>query len=599
MTMERRSAPIMTLSFADSNSAMVTTRRPMRAAISAASFTRLARSAPEKPGVPRAMILASTSGARGTLRICTFRICSRPRMSGLGTTTWRSKRPGRNSAGSSTSGRLVAATRITPSLASNPSISTSSWLRVCSRSSLPPPRPAPRCRPTASISSMKMMQGAFFLPCSNMSRTRLAPTPTNISTKSEPEIVKNGTLASPAIARASSVLPVPGEPTSSTPLGILPPSRWNFCGSFRYSTISSSSCLASSMPATSSKVMRPTFAKAHRAAAAALHLAHEKDPHADQQQHREPRDQHAEQRGHIVVNRGGGDSDPLVDQPADKAGIVGRIGREGAAVGEVAADRVALDRDVGDLSAIDVVDKVGEGQRRLRTVARRGLEQVEQRDEKQPDYDPKGEILAEIIHDPRLSVPRRPGLAEQPYALRPRSATDFTQSKHKRRDALNNCEARPGQTIDEGKNRLRQRCNTRPPEAESGDCGEPGRVPQRRQYRMNQRRQTARRQLRGAPVKLGHAIAAEIAHPDKGRRGGRADLETPVPQQRCARFNPGWRRRRGQLAQHQKPAPPRHKAQARQHAAAARGPEQRVKQPLDTAAARRVGTVAETADQRR
>src|SRR5262249_35046039 len=59
-------------------------------------------------------------------------------------------------------GGLVAAKMMMPSLASKPSISTSSWLSVCSRSSLPPPRPAPRCRPTASISSMKMMQGAFF-----------------------------------------------------------------------------------------------------------------------------------------------------------------------------------------------------------------------------------------------------------------------------------------------------------------------------------------------------------------------------------------------------------------------------------------------------
>ena len=66
---------------------------------------------------------------------------------------------------------------------------------------------------------MKMMQGAFFLPCSNRSRTRLAPTPTNISTKSEPEMEKNGTLASPATARASRVLPVPGGPTSNTPFG--------------------------------------------------------------------------------------------------------------------------------------------------------------------------------------------------------------------------------------------------------------------------------------------------------------------------------------------------------------------------------------------
>ena len=57
-----------------------------------------------------------------------------------------------------------------------------------------------------------------------MSLTLDAPTPTNISTKSEPDMEKNGTLASPAIALAKSVLPVPGGPTIKTPLGILPPS---------------------------------------------------------------------------------------------------------------------------------------------------------------------------------------------------------------------------------------------------------------------------------------------------------------------------------------------------------------------------------------
>src|ERR1700757_1121374 len=69
---------------------------------------------------------------------------------------------------------------------------------------------------------MKMMHGAFFLACSNMSRTRLAPTPTNISTKSEPEMVKNGTLASPAMARARKVLPVPGGPHQPPPAGEAP-----------------------------------------------------------------------------------------------------------------------------------------------------------------------------------------------------------------------------------------------------------------------------------------------------------------------------------------------------------------------------------------
>ena len=67
---------------------------------SAASLTRFARSAPEKPGVPRARIAESTSGPAGIFFICTARICSRPRISGSGTTTWRSKRPGRRSAGS-------------------------------------------------------------------------------------------------------------------------------------------------------------------------------------------------------------------------------------------------------------------------------------------------------------------------------------------------------------------------------------------------------------------------------------------------------------------------------------------------------------------
>ena len=101
---------------------------------------------------------------------------------------------------------------------------------------------------------MKMMQGAFFLPCSKRSRTREAPTPTNISTKSEPEIEKKGTFASPAMARARRVLPVPGGPIRRTPLGMRPPSFWNFCGSRRNSMISCSSSLASSTPATSLKV---------------------------------------------------------------------------------------------------------------------------------------------------------------------------------------------------------------------------------------------------------------------------------------------------------------------------------------------------------
>ena len=75
-----------------------------------------------------------------------------------------------------------------------------------------------------------MIAGAAAFACSNRSRTRDAPTPTNISTKSEPLIEKNGTPASPATALASSVLPVPGGPKSSTPFGIFAPISWNLAG---------------------------------------------------------------------------------------------------------------------------------------------------------------------------------------------------------------------------------------------------------------------------------------------------------------------------------------------------------------------------------
>ena len=171
-------------------------------------------------------------------------------ISGLPTITLRSNRPGRRIAGSRMSTRLVAAITMIPSLTPKPSISTSNWFSVCSRSSCPPPIPVPRRLATASISSIKMIQGAFFLASSNRSLTRDAPTPTNISTKSEPEIVKNGTPASPATAFASSVLPVPGGPTSNTPFGILAPTWIYFFGDFRKSTISSSSSFSSSRPAT-------------------------------------------------------------------------------------------------------------------------------------------------------------------------------------------------------------------------------------------------------------------------------------------------------------------------------------------------------------
>ena len=102
------SSPAITRSIASSKSFMSTAILSRRAASSAASLTRLARSAPAKPAVRAAITFRSTASAIFTFLTWIRRMSSRPRTSGLSTSTWRSKRPGRSRAGSSTSGRLVA-----------------------------------------------------------------------------------------------------------------------------------------------------------------------------------------------------------------------------------------------------------------------------------------------------------------------------------------------------------------------------------------------------------------------------------------------------------------------------------------------------------
>ena len=93
-----------------------------------------------------------------------------------------------------------------------------------------------------------IMLGDFRRAAANNSRTRLAPTPTYISSNSLPLMKKNGTPASPATARARSVLPVPGGPVNNTPFGIFPPNCRNFSGCFKNATVSISSSFASSHP---------------------------------------------------------------------------------------------------------------------------------------------------------------------------------------------------------------------------------------------------------------------------------------------------------------------------------------------------------------
>ena len=153
----------------------------------AASFIKDANSAPEKPTVLSAIICKLTSSANGFFLEWIFNIDNLPFLSGKSIVTFLSNLPGLKIAGSKISDLLVAAITITFSVFSNPSISTRIWFNVCSLSSFPPPVPFPLVLPIASISSIKIIEGEFSFAFLNKSLTREAPTPTNISTKSEPE----------------------------------------------------------------------------------------------------------------------------------------------------------------------------------------------------------------------------------------------------------------------------------------------------------------------------------------------------------------------------------------------------------------------------
>jgi len=84
------------------------------------------------------------------------------------------------------------------------------------------------------------------------------------------------------------------------------------------------------------------------------------------------------------------------------------------------------------------------------------LKQIEERDEKQPDYDPQGEIFAEIIHAQGLSMPGGASHAEGfPYPAKGWPAIIFTWLRHKMRPDLNNCKACLCQRIDRPKVKLR------------------------------------------------------------------------------------------------------------------------------------------------
>lgn len=149
-----------------------TTRSPLRRhQIIAHSLHMFLISQPQYPGVNAHNLFQTSvfhnSSCTSIGFKCKLKIASLSVISGLSTVMCLSKRPHRVNYLSNISHRFVPHSTTTPVLQVNPSISVKSAFSVWSRSSLPPPPPPPPSRdlPTASISSMKIIDGAFHLAC--------------------------------------------------------------------------------------------------------------------------------------------------------------------------------------------------------------------------------------------------------------------------------------------------------------------------------------------------------------------------------------------------------------------------------------------------
>src|SRR5690606_9151516 len=146
---------------------------------------------------------------------------------------------------------------------------------------------------------------------------------------------------------------------------------------------------------------RAALAERHRAAAAAgtLHLAHEINPNADEQQDRERRDEELQQE-RLLLRRTRVDDDSVLLQRADKCSVV-RLGavrqKRPFIAGTLASDRLALERDLVDGAVLDICQERGIRDRGYPRAARpKALEDRQQHD--RDDY-PQNDVLRQIVQN--------------------------------------------------------------------------------------------------------------------------------------------------------------------------------------------------------
>lgn len=198
------------------------------------SVQRAATSAPTKPWVSFATASRSTSSASFMFLVWIRRISNLPISSGTPISISLSNRPNLRRAGSIELGLLVAAITITCPLPLSPSMSVSSWETTLLSTY---PWTFSLLGAIESNSSMKMMAGLCFSASSKAFLKFPSASPAIFDMISGPLIRKKNAPVSFATALAIRVLPDPGGPYSSTPLGGFTPSVLNSCGCLSGSSI--------------------------------------------------------------------------------------------------------------------------------------------------------------------------------------------------------------------------------------------------------------------------------------------------------------------------------------------------------------------------
>ena len=176
---------------------------------STARSTSARRSAPLKSGVRFAVASQVEALDRPARARCSARICSRAVRRAAARRSGGRTGPAASSASSTSQGAFVAASTRMPSLSAPIASSSCSTWSTSGRPALP--ACLRRAKPIASSSSRKSTHGANAAPARTRRGGCVREIPKNGSRISSIRTFENGSPHSPAVARASSVLPQPGS----------------------------------------------------------------------------------------------------------------------------------------------------------------------------------------------------------------------------------------------------------------------------------------------------------------------------------------------------------------------------------------------------